>query len=108
MQTLTITDELTAQKIATDIVTLIHAESSLSVYAVGSNAIEQTISGISKAKKLLSEEKIVLNVRPVVSEQSVEGDETVTSITFQVISTPLFIEISTSNLTNETITQASS
>lgn len=106
MQKLEIRDEMESEAIVANIIALVVSEKSLSVYAVGADAIQKTISAIGAAKKLLSKEDIVLDIKPIFSEREVQGDETKTSITFQIMSTPLFVEIALLNPKDETIPQA--
>lgn len=106
MQTLNIIEGNTVQTIADEIVRLIRADDCVSVCAIGSDIISQTISAIAMAKKILRiESGKVLDVRPVFEEQlehAVEGDGLKTSMTFRIITAPLHLTIAAFNPKSET------
>ena len=92
MQTLKIIEGTKAQSIANKIVREFKSQSILTIQAIGSNAINETISGIAKAKRILSNSYIHLDIKPVFPEL-VAQDELTTVITFQIRTEPLFIEV---------------
>ncbi len=100
METPKIIIGIEAQSITDSIIKLLQSQNSLAVQASGSDAIGQTISGIAKAKKILSNTNIHLNIKPVFPEV-VPKDNPTTVIVFQITREPAFTKVDSSITTNK-------
>lgn len=104
MQTLNIIECNTVETVADEIIKFIRTDNRISVCAIGSNTISQTISAIGIAKRVLKEEDKLLDIKPVFEKQealAVEGDELKTSMTFRIITSPIHLTIAAFNPKSE-------
>lgn len=96
MKKLEFVDGIIAFDIADDIISIVASDNAVLVCVTGIDAISQTVLGIDLASRIFNVDEKWLDVKPVFSQQNTHNNEIETSVTFEIISKPILLDIDVS------------